>query len=214
MKNKILLTLFTAVVSSLAFAQDQQMPKVAPSVQEFITGHDLSELTPSCPSFDECAHMNYHVKSYTFKGNAKKAFELLVSLKPTEIWKGTSRFEMEYDPESKSYLGKDQNLPEITQGQVFFLELDITKKMQIPVAFQVVELDHENQTLSFSYLKQNKSNGIQRITFVQDHENFKVVHETHFMSDSKFRDKLLYGFFHTRLLNDVWKDFEKRLIEE
>lgn len=190
------------------------MPSVAPSVQKFIETNDLSELTPSCANFEACSHMNYHVKTYTYEGNAQDAYDLLVSLSPKEIWHGTSRFEMEYDPESESFIGKDQNLPAITQGQVFFLELDITKKMQIPVAFKVVELNSEKRTLSFSYLKQNKSNGIQRITFKQDGKNFKVIHETHFKSDSKFRDKCLYGIFHTKLLNDVWRGFFKRISEE
>lgn len=212
MKLKIMLLLMS-LIALPAMAQEVAMPQVAETVQAFINenGHDMSQLVPSCASFEACGHMSYHVKTYKFKGDAQKAFELLISLKPYEIWDGTSRFEMEYDPESKSFLGKDHELPEISIGQVFFLELDIIKKMQIPVAFQVVELDSVKKTLSFSYLKQNKSNGIQRITFEQDGDNFKVIHETRYKSESKFRDKHLYGFFHTRLLDDVWESFEKRL---
>ncbi|MBA2404756.1 MAG: hypothetical protein H0V66_08295 [Bdellovibrionales bacterium] len=205
--------LLVTLMALPAMAQEVAMPQVAETVQEFITlnGHDMTKLQPSCPNFEACGHMSYHVKTYTFKGNAQKAFDLLISLKPYEIWDSSSRFEMEYDPASKSFLGKEHDLPPVSIGQVFFLELDITKGMQIPVAFQVVELDSVQKTLSFSYLKQNKSNGIQRITFEQDGENFKVIHETHYKSESKFRDKHLYGFFHTRLLDDVWESFEKRL---
>jgi hypothetical protein len=203
--------LMLSLVALPALAQEAAMPKVAESVQGFLDTNDMSVLTPSCANFDACSQMNYHVKTYTFKGDAQNAFNLLISLKPNEIWDGSSRFEMEYDPASKAYIGKDNELPEVSMGQVFFLELDITKKMQIPVAFKVVELDPTQKTLSFSYLKQNKSNGIQRITFAQDGENFKVVHETRYKSESKFRDKHLYGFFHTRLLDDVWESFAKRL---
>ena len=128
--------------------------------------------------------MSYHIKSYTFKGNAEEAFNLLLSLSPYEIWEGTT--------------GRGP-------GQVYFLELDIIKKMQIPVAFKVVELDKAKKTFSFSYLKQNKSQGIQRITFEQDCTNFKINHETHYKSDSKFRDK------HRVYWNDIWESFEKRL---
>lgn len=206
-------SLLLCLMAFPALAQEMAMPKVADSVQAFLdtNGHDMTQLVPSCANFEACGHMNYHMKTYTFKGNAQDAFNLLISLRPYEIWDGSSRFEMEYDPASKSFLGKDHELPEVSQGQVFFLELDITKKMQIPVAFKVVDLNPELKTLSFSYLKQNKSNGIQRITFSQDGENFKVVHETRFQSESKFRDKHLYGFFHTRLLDDVWESFSKRL---
>ena len=105
-----------------------------------------------------------------------------------KIWKNTSRFEMEYDPESNLFLGKDQELPEVRMGQVFFLELDITMGMQIPVAFEVIELNHNTRTITFSYLKQNKSQGGQRISFHQDGENINIVHETRYKSSSKFRD--------------------------
>jgi len=207
------ITLLSAFITSPIFAQDMAMPRVADTVQEFmnINGMDMSQFKPSCANFEACKKMNYHVMTIKFKGNAQKAFDLLTSLKPNEIWQGTTRFEMEYDPASRMFLGKENELPKISINQIFFLELDITVGMQIPVAFQVVELNSHKKSLSFSYLKQNKSNGIQRITFVQDGKNFKIVHETHFKSDSEFRDKYLYGFFHTRLLDDVWKRFGKRL---
>jgi hypothetical protein len=212
MKIRFLYLLFS-LVALPSLAQEITMPKVADTVQGFLDthGHDMNELVPSCPNFEACDGMSYHIKSYTFKGNAEEAFNLLLSLSPHEIWEGTSRFEMVYDPATKMFLGKDQELPAVALGQVYFLELDIIKKMQIPVAFKVVELNKTKKTLSFSYLKQNKSQGIQRITFEQDGTNFKIHHETHYKSDSKFRDKHLYGFFHTRLLDDVWESFEKRL---
>ena len=201
-----------ALFCSGAFAQDADLPKVANSVRSFLyeNGTDMSQLEPSCPTFESCSHMNYHKKTYRFTGDALEAFDLLTKLRPHEIWHGTSRFEMEYDPASKMLLGKTQELPEIAIGQIFFLELDIIKQMQIPVAFQVVELDRETRSVSFSYLKQNKSNGIQRITFEDDGEKFKIIHETHFQSESKFRDKFLYGVFHTKLLNNVWKNFDAK----
>lgn len=211
--NLKILGLFSILFAFCSWAQDKSMPMVSPSVQEFLetNGHDMNELVPSCAHFEACSDMYYHVKTYAFKGSAKVAFDLLLSLRPYEIWDNSSRFEMEYDPEQKVFLGKDQELPKVALGQVFFLELDIVKKMQIPVAFKVVDLDRKNKTLSFSYLKQNKSNGIQRITFIQDGENFKVVHETRFKSASQFRDKRLYRIFHERLLDDVWESFAKRL---
>lgn len=206
----LLISLFSV---TFAHSDEIYLPSVATSVQKFITenGHDMEKLQPSCATFSACESMHYTVKTYTFPGDAQAGFEKLISLSPNEIWDRSSRFEMEYDPESRMFLGKHDRLPEIKVGQVFFLELDILKKMQIPVAFEVVELNHETRSISFSYLKQNKSQGIQRITFDPDVLGFKVIHETRFQSESKFRDKRLYRFFHKRLLNDVWKAFGKRL---
>lgn len=204
--------LMLALAATPVFAQEMAMPHVASTIEEFITtnGADATAYTRSCESFDACSDMNYHSKTYTYKGNAQDAYQLLLDLGPKGIWKSSSRFELEYDPESKRYLGKDHELPALKTGQIFFLELDITKKMQIPVAFEIIELNAETRTVTFSYLNQNKSHGAQRISFHQDGENVNIIHETHFKSSSKFRDKYLYGFFHTKLLDVVWDDYSKQ----
>lgn len=98
-------------------------------------------------------------------------------------------------------------------GQVYFLELDIVRLMKIPVAFKIVELDHENLRLAFSYLKNNKSNGIQRLTFIQKRQHFQIVHETRFKSDSKVREALFYRPFHTILLDDFYRNFESSIYQ-
>lgn len=208
-----ILSLMLALATVPAFGQEIAMPQVADTIKEFITtnGTDVSTYTRSCESFDACSFMNYHTKTYTFKGNAQDAYQLLLDLGPKGIWKSSSRFELEYNPETKSFLGKEHDLPPLGLGQIFFLELDITKNMHIPVAFEIIELNDATRTVTFSYLKQNKSLGSQRISFHQDGDNFNIVHETHYKSSSKFRDKHLYGHFHTKLLDVVWDDFSKNL---
>ena len=207
------LALAFATLSFNTLAQDINSFNVSDTVREFIreNGLDARKFQESCPSFEACSHMNYHVKTYKFEGDAQIAFDKLASLKPNELWNGSSRFQLEYDPTSNMFLDKDSELPDVKPGQVYFLELDITKKLKIPVAFKVVEMNPETRTLAFSYLKQNKSNGIQRIRLEQEGEKFKIIHETHFKSDSVLRDKLLYGPFHTKLLNNFWGSFKERL---
>lgn len=189
----------------------QDMPEVSNTIQKFVENNDLSQLEESCPSYEACSDYHYHGKTYVFKGEARQAFERLVSLKPNQLWDGTSRFEMEYDPESHRFIGKNEVLPDVKIGQVFFLELSIALGLKIPVAFKVVELDRQNLTLSFSYLKQNKSKGIQRISFTQKNEEIHILHETRFRSDSRFRDNNLYGPFHELLLNDFYQGFKEKL---
>jgi hypothetical protein len=208
-----ILSLMLALAATPVFAQEIAMPQVAATIEDFMTtnGADVSTYSRSCESFDACSYMNYHTKTYAYKGDAQDAYQLLLDLGPKGIWKSSSRFELEYDPESKRFLGKDDELPALKTGQIFFLELDITKKMQIPVAFEIIELNAETRTVTFSYLKQNKSHGAQRISFHQNGENVDIIHETHFKSSSNFRDKFLYGFFHTKLLDVVWEDYSKQL---
>lgn len=210
---KTLSTVLFALICLPLFAQEKHIPKVSSTVQNMIDeiGLDMSELGPSCASLEDCAHMRYHEKTYRMKGSARAAFEELISRRPDELWTGASCFQMEYEPKSQDFLGKEDQLYPIEVGQVIFLELDVIKEMQIPVAFQIVKVDAKNLSLAFSYLKQNKSKGIQEAVFIQDGDEFKIVHKTRYQSDSKFRDKFLYGFFHTRFLNDFYDSFEKNI---
>ena len=68
-----ILGLLTVILTSPSWAQDLIIPTVSATVQEFINinGTDMSLLTASCETFDACRDMNYHSKTYTFKGNAQ-----------------------------------------------------------------------------------------------------------------------------------------------
>jgi hypothetical protein len=214
--TKTLFLLCSLLFTLEVFSFVSETPEVSASVQKFIDTHgtDMNVLKPSCATFEACEGMRYQSNTFTFEGDAEKAFTFLIASKPKDVWQGSSNFEMMFDPASRSFLGKEDQLPSIALHQVFFIELKIAKRLKIPVAFEVVDLNYENLTVSFSYLKQNKSIGIQKITFVQEGDHFKLIHETHFQSESKFRDRYLYGAFHARLISDVWMNFKKRLKDE
>jgi hypothetical protein len=167
----------------------------------------------SCPTIEDCQSYKYHSKTYKFKGNARVAFEKLIANRGKDIWNGTTKFDLVYDPKTNLALDNDSpDLPLIELGQVYFLELGVTKNMKIPVGFKIVEINHDELKLAFSYLRKNKSRGIQRLTFKQKGKNFTIKHETRFKSDSKLRDAVLYRPFHTKLLNEFYRNFETNIL--
>lgn len=182
---------------------------VSPSVKAFINENpDPSQYKASCPTIDVCKSFHHHVKKYRLKGDAKDLFSKLISRSGKESWNGSSEFQLAYLPDSKLTLTKEEeNQPAVGEGHIYILDLKISNKVQIPVAFQIVELNRETNTLAFSYLVQNKSNGIQHIQFQQEGDETIIVHQTYFKSDSRFRDALLYRPFHTKLLNEFYENF-------
>ena len=177
-------------------------------------GHSPTNFVESCQSFEACETFNYHVKEYTFKGNASRAFKNLIAQTPKTLWTGSSLFDVGFDPVTNSFYGKSQdNMPSIHVGQSFFLELKIVPKMLIPVALKVIHIDEEKNILEMSYHKQNKSNGIQRLIFTQNGENFIIKHETRFKSNSKVRDGLMYRPFHVKLLDEFYES-NKAILEQ
>jgi hypothetical protein len=213
MKKLILLFLVSLPLSS--FAQDLSNLKISTTTQKFLDENKGASdfLTESCPTIEDCEGFKYHSKTYKFRGDAREAFNKLIANRGKDIWNGTTKFDLVFDPKTNLALDTDSpDLPLIEVGQVYFLELGITEKMKIPVGFKIVEINHDEMKLAFSYLRRNKSNGIQRLTFKQQGKKFTIKHETRFQSDSKFRDALLYRPFHTKLLNEFYLNFENNIL--
>jgi len=191
------------------FVHDPTSSKCVHFVAESITS--TSDMEESCTNFEACSYMKYHGKAYKLPGSAKENFETLVTLSPTKIWDNHSHFEFVFDPLQNQFITPAGELPTLAVGQVYFLDLTILKLMTIPVAFKIVELDRENLVLSFSYIKNNKSNGVQRVSFRDKDGATEVFHETRFESTSKLRDAVMYRPFHTLLLNDFYKRFKMKI---
>lgn len=200
----------TLLFSSIFSVFAETIPdSLSPSVKEFmIENPDPSLFRPSCPTLEMCKNLKHHVKKYRIKGDAKDLFSKLVSRSGKDAWVGNSEFQLAYIPDSKLTITKDEtDHPAVSLGDIYLLDLKIVKKIHMVVAFQIVELNRETNTFAFSYLDQNKSNGIQHIQFKQKDEETIIIHQTYFKSDSKFRDAVLYRPFHTLLLNDFYQNF-------
>jgi hypothetical protein len=214
------MTLIFSVNSAFAFEGELKdvvnQLDISSSAREFIQDNVSHEdfLTESCPTMEACSDYFYHSKTYKFRGDAKTVFKKLISQSGPQIWNGTSQFDLVYDSDAKTILDRSSNqLPSVALGQIYFLELNIVRSMQIPVAFKIVEIDEVELKLGFSYLKRNKSNGIQRLSFTQEGSHFLIKHETRFKSESNLRDRVLYRPFHKKLLNEFYDNFSSTLID-
>jgi hypothetical protein len=101
----------------------------------------------------------------------------------------------------------------IDSGQVYFLNLKIAHGLcNIPVAFEIINIDTEKKIIEFSYIEGNKSMGVQRIKFKElDDNQIRIKHVSYFKSDSNSRDKILYPFFHKKIVNDFHRNMRKIL---
>jgi len=104
----------------------------------------------------------------------------------------------------------------VDTGQVYFLNLRIMLGiLNIPVAFEIISLDPESKTIEFSYIEGNKSLGVQQVKFIDaGGERTEIEHTSYFKSDSRFRDKWLYPFFHRILVNDFHRNMKRLLNQE
>ncbi len=94
--------------------------------------------------------------------------------------------------------------PEIDTGQVYFLNLRLMKGLiNVPVAFEITNIDQSLKILEFSYIDGNKSKGKQTIQFFDNNDgSTRIVHISYFKSGSHLRDNLFYPWFHKKFIKE------------
>ena len=147
---------------------------------------------------------SFHQKTYVVNGSIDSVWNTYMSVRPNTAWNGElNQFEVAYSKNSDSlYLSTDTTLPPIELGMVYRLNLRIMKIMDVKVCFQISEIDQGAHIIEFTYGKDNKSHGKQRIIMTKDGDQTIVIHYTYFKSSSKIRDKYFYPMFHEDCIDE------------
>ena len=199
---------------SLSEVQMDRLPKV---VQKMLTSNniDLDRYSKSREYEANILHYNRHIRQYEINMNPKELFATYANVSPKEAWNSKrAKLAMGYfdDTETIKYADKDEFGP-IQVGDLYFLQLDVHLG-KVPVAFEISVVDHVNRIIRFNYLKQNKSNGLQTLYFMEhetDPNKTILNHISYFKSDSRFRDKNAYIPFHNILIDDFHRNHLERL---
>jgi hypothetical protein len=127
-----------------------------------------------------------------------------------KLWDGQSvRFGLLISKRSNSVIYKDAPLlPRIDTGQVYFLDIRFIKGVfDIPMAFEIINIDPVQQLVEFSYIDGNKASGKQTIQFFDNGEGrTRIVHRSYFKSESTLRDDVLYPYFHKKFVKEFHKN--------
>jgi hypothetical protein len=85
--------------------------------------------------------------------------------------------------------------------------------INIPVAFEIIDIDRKKQILEFSYIDNNKSLGKQTIQFFDNGDGrTMIVHRSYFRSKSWLRNELLYPGFHKKFIKEFHKNMKHLII--
>ncbi|MBL7714634.1 MAG: hypothetical protein JNL01_04145 [Bdellovibrionales bacterium] len=177
-------------------------------------GMDFSTYVPSMRSLEECPESySRMLDTYLTSGRPDEVFQKFIQLSPLKAWNGFAQFDLLYDRKTaRAYDRNTVQFPEMSTGQIYILKLKIAPGLNIPVAFEFVQVDPKKLQLSFSYLTTNKSRGIQQITFLEDGleagkvKGVRVNHISCYSSGSDFRDQRLYPRFHRKMLDNFYEN--------
>ena len=174
----------------------------------------FSDLKPSWNSKQSADDYNAQKKIYLIKENLSTVWNKYRTTSPTESWNGKKvmfGFMFSRNNNSPAYCGDE--ISAIDTGQIIFLNLKLLKIYNLAMAFEVIALDPLKKTIEFSYMECNVSQGKQCLQFIDTPKGYtKIIHSSYFKSGSKFRDKLLYPFFHKRTTNEFHR-IMKRIIK-
>ena len=175
----------------------------------------ISNLRASCRNKSDLSGLHTMQNTYLVKESPQIVWDAYISANMAKAWNGKIlSFGLLCSKWSDYILyNNDDEYCAIDTGQVFFINLRILGGFyNLPVGVQVVNIDKTNRTITFSYLEGGKSIGTQTIRFIETPDGFtEVIHESAFKSSSHFRDKHLYPYYHTKVLNEFHRNIVKNI---
>jgi hypothetical protein len=210
LKISIFLSFLFSISVSANLLSVEEISELKKPVRNFLIKHpDIDKMEASCLSLESCFDFNYVEKEYLLDVTPTELIQALTTRSPAEIWSGKSTYQVSYDQRSaKAYTFEHEDIPFLKEGTVVILNLNILKILNIPVAFKITNLDIENGILEFSYVLENKSQGIQSLKITEDNGKSVVVHKTRFKSGKKFRDNRLYPVLHNALTDEFYEKLQ------
>lgn len=175
----------------------------------------FSELKTSVNLRDELTDFMNYEKVYLVKEGCDFVWDNYRYSSQTDVWDlNKISFAFLFSRESASIIYANQYFYGLEEGQIFYLNLKIMNGFyNLPVAFKIINVDQEQKLIEFSYLKGGKANGKQSIQLEETEDGYtRIVHRSFVKSDSKFRDKYLYPYFHNKLINEFHSNMKKLIV--
>jgi hypothetical protein len=189
-------------------------------VRQFLQEHqisnfqDFSSLQPSFIGKTSMDNFHFHEKKYTVRENLLNVWEYYIKSNPVETWDGRKiDFGLLVSKNTNLILYETEGtFTSIDTGQVYFLNLKLLVGLyNLPVAFEIINVDDTKKVIEFSYIEGNVSRGKQVLQFIRiDASTTQIIHRSYFSSGSKLRDGV-YPYYHCKIINGFHRNM-KRII--
>lgn len=207
------LVLFQLILSTTALADSPMidLERVSPTVKKRFLKIGANHFTTPDQFTLSCGE-TFNTEGYEFNHMAfevnepiQKVWDTYMNSNPKEAWNGKMiQFDFAYSkPNQTVYYHDDVSIPKPHVGMGFFIILDVYQLKKLPASLEISKIDQDEKIFEYTYLSQNTAHGRQSVKFTDLGNNkTRIVHDTHFKSDSRFRDKKLYPPIHEALLEE------------
>ncbi len=192
-----------------------------PKVRSFIHNQQsnskldkIAELKPSCENLGDFGGFRTYEKKFKVKGDLNSVWTSYISASPTHLWKTRkSAVGLIYDRKKDRVSYSSDTCSGSRIGQVLYLDLRLIKGFyHLATALEITNIQSETSTIEINYVESGINEGKQWIRMADDgNGNTIITHISSIKSNSPFRDKILYPYFHNKLINAVHRKMKKLL---
>jgi hypothetical protein len=164
----------------------------------------FSEVKSTYTKGEDLSQYLIHEEIYKIPHPPEKVWDHYMTANPNKVWKGkmlSFGVMISKEDEEIMYFGEEYTKAKV--GQVFYVEINVFGLKKVAVSHEIIAVDQDKMYFEISYIEGGKSAGKQRITFFRTGDGeTRVVHTTYYKSDSVFRDRYIYPYFHTKAINE------------
>ncbi|HKK81853.1 MAG TPA: hypothetical protein VJ909_06380 [Prolixibacteraceae bacterium] len=174
----------------------------------------IYDIKPSVEAGTDLSFYKSVRKSYLIEDSYLNVWDTYVKTSPAESWEGRRfSFGMLVSPALDHIVYRRGKSCAINKGLVVYLELRFLEGIyRSAMAFEIINVNKKQGIIEFSYLEGNFTHGLQRLQFRPTSEGFtEIIHTSFYKSQSKFHDKILYPFFHNRVINEFHRRLRRRM---
>jgi len=180
--------------------------------------NDFSLIHASCKKETIEPDFNVNQEVFDLKYDPAEVWNCYRNIDPLKTWNRKSlRFGLMISKLSNyvTYIN-NPNPIRVDTGQVYFLNLRLLKGLlNIPVAFEIINIDENRKVAEYSYIDNNKARGKHVLEFLDNgNGGTKIVHRSYFKSESSFRDKFLYPIFHKKFIKEFHRNMRQTIKDE
>ena len=163
---------------------------------------------------DDIETYSQQTKKILQPGPLEKVWELYTQRRPDKTWVGpVVNFLFCFSKrDQRLFYSGQEDMPLFHVGMQNFCWLNLLGPRLI-VGFEILQMDSERHVLEISYVEGGLYRGTQFLTFSESQGQTQVIHKSYFRSDSRFRDAVLYPFFHNMTTGEHHQYMKKLLVE-
>jgi len=181
-------------------------------------GHQhFADFVPKCIMEKDSFRYSKITTSYIIHGKPDKVWNEYLIINPSQAYSGRIvGFGFLYSKDEDKISYREDGYDKMKVGQQFFFNVRLLGGIRnLGVADEITAIDNDRKIIRFCYIENGKTEGTQEIQVKNTAEGYtQITHDTWYRSKSRFRDNLLYPFFHKRTVNEYHQNIRTRIENE